>query len=252
MKKVLLMMLGAALLMSSCGTYEAEGAYTGSTFGNILGSAIGGIAGGWRGEHIGSLIGTVGGAAAGAAIGAAADNKREAKIQERRAAAWGVNSRQTAQRQNDGSGFDAQMRGDDRISFSGGDNSAASGEALVIRNAGVYEAVNDGVITRGEKCEVIFEIANTADQPVYDVFPLVEEATGNKHIHISPNMRVESIAPHMSIRYTAVLVADRGLRNGQIQVRLGVAQGNKLVSSQNRMFTVPTSKLEKNEGTGGR
>jgi len=243
MKKVLMMMLGASLLMSSCGTYEAEGAYTGSMFGNMLGSAIGGIAGGWRGEHIGSLVGTLGGAAAGAAIGAAADNKREARMMERQAAMNGINRQSDRmQRQHDDSGFDAQMRGDDRITFMGSDNRAAYGEALVIRNAGVYEAIHDGVLTRGERCEVIFEIANTTDQPAYNVFPLVEETTGNKHIHISPNMRVESIAPHQAIRYTATLTADQGLRNGQIQVRVGVALGSELVKSQRRLFTVPTSK----------
>jgi hypothetical protein len=111
-----------------------------------------------------------------------------------------------------------------------------------VRNAGVYEDQRDGVLTRGEAAKVIFEIVNTSSQPVYDVFPLVEEATGNKHVHISPNLRIESIAPHQAVRYTASLVADRGLRNGQIAVRVGVAQGNSVISSQTRQFTVNTAK----------
>ena len=297
MKTGLSILVGAALLMSSCGSYEATGAYTGSQFGNMIGSAIGGIAGGWRGHEIGSLIGTVGGAAAGAAIGHAADKAQERRYEERAAARQQQQVRQRraatqnrsydygqsgygqngyGQNGQDQSGFDPQMRGDDRITFDDGSNTpnggnvpnvtnvpnvsntpnrgnapsqgfglgfgATAGPALVIRNAGVYEDIRDGVLTRGEACKVIFEIANNSDHPVMDVFPLVEESTGNRHIHISPNMRIESIAPHQSVRYTASLVADRGLRNGQIMVRVGVAQGRNLIQSQTRQFNVPTAK----------
>ena len=247
MKKFLVIMIGAAVMLSSCDTYEAAGAYTGSAFGNMLGSAIGGIAGGWRGHEIGSLVGTVGGAAIGAAVGKATDERR---YEERAAARRQRQQRAESRRQTtnrDRGGYDAQMRGDDRIDFNGGGSSNAymgssTGEALVIRKAGVYEEQQNGVLTRGEKCSVIFEIANTTSMPVYDVFPLVEETTRNKHIHISPNMRVESIAPHQAIRYTATLLADKGLKDGQIEVRIGVAQGNNVVNSQTRVFQVPTAK----------
>ncbi len=266
MKKFLVIMIGAAVMLSSCDTYEAAGAYTGSAFGNMLGSAIGGIAGGWRGHEIGSLVGTVGGAAIGAAVGKATDERRyEERAAARRQRQQRAESRrQTTNRDRGGydqgsynqggynqgydqSGYDAQMRGDDRIDFNGGGSSNAymgssTGEALVIRKAGVYEEQQNGVLTRGEKCSVIFEIANTTSMPVYDVFPLVEETTRNKHIHISPNMRVESIAPHQAIRYTATLLADKGLKDGQIEVRIGVAQGNNVVNSQTRVFQVPTAK----------
>ena len=264
MKKVLIFAIGACLLMSSCGSYEATGAYTGGQFGHVLGSAIGGIAGGWRGHEIGSLIGTIGGAAAGAAIGAAADRQQQQRYEDRVAA---VRSQQARQREsvrnNSGydqqgygqdygdSGYDPQMRGDDRIVFDDGSSNTPgmgqrfgnnAGAALVIRNVGIYEDVRDGRLTRGEKCTVIFEIANNTDAPIYDVYPLVEEATGNRHIHISSNVRVESIAPHQAIRYTATLMADNGLRNGQIEVRVGVAQGNNVIKSQTKQYFVPTSR----------
>ena len=265
MKKGLFILIGAVLLMSSCGSYEATGAYTGSQFGNVLGSAIGGIAGGWRGHEIGSLIGTVGGAAAGAAIGHAADKAQERKYEERVAARQSsINRRATGTQGgsygNDGydqSGFDPAMRGDDRIVFDGDDgndrvtrgddrmgfnNAPAGTPILVIRNAGIYETSRDGMLSRGETCKVIFEIQNNSSSPAFDVFPLVEEATGNKHIHISPNLRIESIAPHQAVRYTATLSADQGLRNGQIQIRVGVAQGNSLIHSQTRQFTLTTVK----------
>lgn len=268
MKKGLIIALGACLLMSSCGSYEATGAYTGGQFGHVLGSAIGGIAGGWRGHEVGSIIGTIGGAAAGAAIGAAADKAQQQRYEDRVAA---VRSRQQGSRQQresvssnsgygqqgygqqnyDQSGFDPQMRGDDRISFDDGTSAApgiaqgfadTQGPVLTVRNAGVYEDVRDGKLTRGEKMTVIFEVVNNGSQTAYDVYPLVEEATGNRHIHISSNVRVESIAPRQAIRYTATLMADRGLRDGQVEIRVGVAQGNNVIKSQTKQFFVPTSR----------
>ena len=262
MKKGLIIVLGACLLMSSCGSYEATGAYTGGQFGHVLGSAIGGIAGGWRGHEVGSIIGTIGGAAAGAAIGAAADKAQQQRYEDRVAA---VRSRQQGSRQQresvssnsgydqqgydqqgygqqnyDQSGFDPQMRGDDRIVFDDGTSAApgiaqgfadTQGPVLTVRNAGVYEDVRDGKLTRGEKMTVIFEVVNNGSQTAYDVYPLVEEATGNRHIHISSNVRVESIAPRQAIRYTATLMADRGLRDGQVEIRVGVAQGGPTLST---------------------
>lgn len=270
MKKGMIIVLGACLLMSSCGSYEATGAYTGGQFGHVLGSAIGGLAGGWRGHEIGSIVGTIGGAAAGAAIGAAHDRAQQQRYEDRVAA---VRSQQARQRESvrsnggydqqgygqqgydqqgyDQSGYDPQMRGDDRIVFDDGQGSTqgygqsfarTTGPALAIRNAGIYEDLRDGKLTRGEKCSVIFEIVNNSNETVYDVYPLVEEATGNRHIHISSNVRVESIAPHQAIRYTATLIADRGLRDGQIEVRIGVAQGNNVIKSQTRQFFVPTTR----------
>lgn len=217
------MIMGAAMLLSSCGTYQATGTYTGAQFGHVIGSAIGGISGGWRGHEMGSLIGTVGGAVVGSAIGAAADRKQERKYEERRNA-------RPMQRQSTRDNYD------DRITFN------QSSSPLEIRNAGVYEKQRDGVLTRGEECTVVFEIYNSSDRAVYDVYPLVEDVTGNKHISISPNLRVESIGPRQAIRYTATILADRRLKDGQIEVTVGVAQGRQVVESQTRLFTIPTAK----------
>ena len=118
MKKVMFYAAVAALLVSSCGTYQGSGAYVGAQFGSILGSAIGGISNGHRGSNIGTIVGMVGGAVVGSAIGAAADQKdkqevrdRYHKVMERKA------QEQNRQYDNDGydSGFDATMSGDDRL-----------------------------------------------------------------------------------------------------------------------------------------
>lgn len=238
------MILLAALMLSSCDSYNtATGAYAGGQFGHVIGSAIGGITGGRHGYEWGSLIGTVGGMAAGAAIGSSIDKKQEAKYEQRRET---VQQRQRAQartnqRVSDDSGYDPQGGGDDRIEF---DDAPASypSASLEIRHAGIFETQRDGVLTRGEECSVVFEIFNTSDRTIYDVRPLVEDVTGNKHVNISPNLRIESIAPHRGIRYTATIVADKKLKDGEILVRVGVAQGNKELTSQTHQFNVPTAR----------
>ena len=217
MKKGFMMMMGVLLIMSSCTSNTAGGAYVGGQFGHVIGSAVGGITGGWRGHHTGALIGTVGGMVAGAAIGSAIDKAEERKYEER-----------IPQRRNLPEYERVYM--DDVVSM------------LEIRHAEILESQRDGVLTRGEECTVVFEIHNTSDNPVYDICPFVEDATGNKHINISPNLRIESIGPRQAVRYTATILADKKLKDGEIVVRLGVAQGGRTISTQTREFRVPTAK----------
>ena len=75
MKKGIICVLVSLLFLSSCATYEGQGAVAGGSLGAILGSAIGGIAGGRHGRDVGTLIGAASGAMAGAAIGQQADKK---------------------------------------------------------------------------------------------------------------------------------------------------------------------------------
>lgn len=266
MKRNLLLLLGGALLFSSC--YDAgSGAVAGGQFGYVIGSAIGGITGGGRGHHWGALIGTVSGVATGAAIGAATEKAREERqmeaARERRNNRYDRSDRDDRydrydrdsgydNRDNsryDESDYDPRGRGDDRVDFGiGGPGGAASGSVqssespLEIRNAAISETQRDGVLTRGEECTVRFEIHNTSGEPVYDIRPLVSDVTGNKNVKISPNLLIESIGPHQGVRYTATIVGGKKLKDGEIKVMVGVSQRQRMVSSQTRYFTVPTAK----------
>jgi len=255
MKKIALTLIGSVLLMSSCGTYTGEGAATGAAFGSILGSAIGGISGGWRGHDIGTIVGMAGGAVIGAAVGAAADQKvEEARQQRYDDYQRGVNHRVSGE---DESGFDATNSGDDRITFDGagprdnasprentGPRDAASPleykPLIEIRNARIIDADHDGIIRAGEECRVTFEVMNRSSMTLYDVQPTVTDVSGNKHITISPNLHVESIAPNSGIRYTASILAGKKLKDGTAIIRVGVTQGNQEITSQVQEFTVQT------------
>lgn len=261
MKRNLLLLLGGALLLSSC--YDAgQGAVTGGHFGYVLGSAIGGITGGGRGHDWGALIGTVSGVATGAAIGAATENAREERQME--AARERRRQRSDSYERNSGydnrersrydeSDYDDRGRGDDRVDFgiAGPEGNGPKGTVskslsseptLEIRNAAITEKNRDGVLTRGEECTVRFEIFNMSGKPIFDVLPIVGEVTGNKHVKISPNLRIESIAPHQGIRYTATIVGGKKLKEGEIKVMVGVSHRQHVISSQTRYYTIPTAK----------
>jgi hypothetical protein len=113
---------------------------------------------------------------------------------------------------------------------------------LEIRHARLLDSSRDGVLTRGEEARMVFEIYNNSSQYVFNVQPSVAEVTGNRHIHISENILVESIAPGKGVRYTANIKADSYLRNGQAVIRIGVFQNNKEIPSQTKEFSIRTSK----------
>jgi hypothetical protein len=216
-----------------------------------------------------------GGAAVGAAIGAQADQRRQEQIEgyhrrmEERQRQYDY-QQDSYQHHTDNSGFDATNSGDDRIDIGiGGPNGekpsasntqthtdgngsvslsqlermdAAKHEVVLIRNARFIDADQDGILKAGEECKITFEIMNYTRHTIYDVQPTVYEVEGNKNLYISPNLHVESIGPRQGIRYTASILADKRLKDGEIIVKIGVAQGGREINSQTREFKVPTAK----------
>ena len=270
MKKTIITLSLCALLLSSCGTYTGQGAYVGAQFGTILGSAVGGLSGGWRGSDAGAIIGMAGGAAIGAAIGAAADQREAERYEDYR--------RERAARRNDrvavtpppatdadDSGYDSTNSGDDRVDFgiSGPTDEQAAKlpetpaapasektvsvsdlqrlrPAIEVRNVRIVDAREEGVIHAGEQCKVVFEIMNRSNYTLHDIQPLVNELTGNKHLHVSPNLHIESIAPGTGVRYTATVLADKRLKDGQAVLRVAVAHHDREQEAQTRQFTLVT------------
>ena len=264
MKKVILLMLCSSLVMGGCDTYTGSGAYAGGSIGSILGSAIGGLSGGPRGSDMGTIIGMAGGAVVGAVIGSQADQaqaEREATYQqdrvERRSGYPSVTDNPEI--------FDSNNGGDDRLyDFKGkdytGDYSAQQpttsmptatveelgarfsySPTLEIVNARFVDDNEDNCLNRNETCKVIFEIVNRGHAPVYDVVPTVVETTGNKHIFISPSIHVEKISPGSGVRYTAMVKADRKLKDGMARFCVSVIHEGKSISKVNE-FNIPTKR----------
>ncbi|MDY4556379.1 MAG: hypothetical protein SO468_09430 [Prevotella sp.] len=239
MKKVIVYSLVGAMLLSSCSTTES-GASNGAFFGSIIGSAIGGISGGHRGSDIGTLVGMAGGAVVGAAIGQASEKAEQRKYDE-------------YMRRRTDSGFDPNNGGDDRIvmetevpsnTVSLDELKNMTGynvninESIQLRHENFTDANGDGNISPGEECKVSFEIMNNSDGEIFNVIPTVIETTGNKHIHISPTVRVESIKPHQGVRYTATILADKRLKDGNAVIRVTVTQGQNDIASMAKEFNI--------------
>ena len=268
MKKVILLMLCSSLVMSSCDTYTGSGAYAGGSIGSILGSAIGGLSGGPRGSDMGTIIGMAGGAVVGAVIGSQADKAqadREAAYQQDRVERSSGSDYSNTPVTDNPEIFDSNNGGDDRLyDFKGkdytGDYSAQQpttsmptatveelgarfsySPTLEIVNARFVDDNEDNCLNRNETCKVIFEIVNRGHEPVYDVVPTVVETTGNKHIFISPSIHVEKISPGSCVRYTAMVKADRKLKDGMARFCVSVIHEGKSISKVNE-FNIPTKR----------
>lgn len=268
MKKVILLMLCSSLVMGSCDTYTGSGAYAGGSIGSILGSAIGGLSGGPRGSDMGTIIGMAGGAVVGAVIGSQADKAqadREAAYQQDRVERRSGGDYSNAPVTDNPEIFDSNNGGDDRLyDFKGkdytGDYSAQQpttslptatveelgarfsySPTLEIVNARFVDDNEDNCLNRNETCKVIFEIVNRGHEPVYDVVPTVVETTGNKHIFISPSIHVEKISPGSGVRYTAMVKADRKLKDGMARFCVSVIHEGKSISKVNE-FNIPTKR----------
>ena len=268
MKKVILLMLCSSLVMGSCDTYTGSGAYAGGSIGSILGSAIGGLSGGPRGSDMGTIIGMAGGAVVGAVIGSQADQAqadREAAYQQDRVERRSGSDYSNTPVTDNPEIFDSNNGGDDRLyDFKGkdytGDYSAQQpttsmptatveelgarfsySPTLEIVNARFVDDNEDNCLNRNETCKVIFEIVNLGHEPVYDVVPTVVETTGNKHIFISPSIHVEKISPGSGVRYTAMVKADRKLKDGMARFCVSVIHEGKSISKVNE-FNIPTKR----------
>lgn len=268
MKKVILLMLCSSLVMSSCDTYTGSGACAGGSIGSILGSAIGGLSGGPRGSDMGTIIGMAGGAVVGAVIGSQADQAqadREAAYQQDRVERRSGSDYSNTPVTDNPEIFDSNNGGDDRLyDFKGkdytGDYSAQQpttsmptatveelgarfsySPTLEIVNARFVDDNEDNCLNRNETCKVIFEIVNRGHEPVYDVVPTVVETTGNKHIFISPSIHVEKISPGSGVRYTAMVKADRKLKDGMARFCVSVIHEGKSISKVNE-FNIPTKR----------
>ena len=173
---------------------------------------------------------------------------------------------------NDESGFDPNNGGDDRIEMEPESPATASvrnssdepyttveaktvtldqlkamtnynvniNERIQLRNVSFVDADGNGEIQPEEECKVSFEIMNNSDVEIFDVVPTVIEVSGNKHIHISPGIRVESIKPHQGVRYSATVKADKRLKDGNAVIRVAVAQGQNDITSQVKEFNITT------------
>jgi len=280
-KSLILSLSAAVVLSSCstyAGSGAITGGSLGSILGSAIGGIAGGARGSDIGSIVGMAGGAIIGASTGAKADRRVkddvhdhyEKVQHRKERERRnQTGYDYYNQTDGYAQSDGvdsSGFDKTNSGDDRIyDFQGSDYTgsysaaepsiktpaASSVDKLVgnyqytpnieIVNARFVDDNQDGVLSRNEVGKIIFEVMNRGDKVISDVQPSVLETTGNAHIYISPSIHIESIAPGKGVRYTALVKADKKLKNGMARFALTVLQGQKSISKVTE-FDIKTSK----------
>ena len=261
--------LSAALLASGCGSISdggASGGFLGAELGSILGSAIGGISGGPRGSDVGTIVGMAGGAVVGAVVGNAADKAQQGKAERydgnyRGDDRNGNSSYDSRSYDNTGdnatSDFDPENGGDDVIQFDApagntsveepdvvsklqSDPAPVSASPLELRSVRFVGKGNGLELHSGELAKVVVEVYNNTPEYMYNVKPMVMETSGNKHVFVSAPIIVEKIAPGKGIRYTAMVKADKKLKDGKVHFTVCAQESAQLRKSEIREFDVTT------------
>ena len=275
MKRLVMSVATAALLLSSCGGAQGTGMFVGANMGGMLGSAVGGLFGGMNGSNIGTIIGVAGGAAAGGAI---AKSKAERAQQRPFDSSYeGVdglysnfNGPDVALSSDNSLSSNlvnaSYSNNDDRIYPFGSAQTAQpqdynttqtvtvgqlerkaqpqnerTRDVVELRKPRFQDDNNDNILVRNEMAQVTFEIFNNGTEPLYNVDPIVEETTGNKHVYISPTLSVQRIDPGKGIRYTALVTTDKWLKNGNITLKVYARQGTRTITAIQE-FNIPTRK----------
>ena len=224
--------------------------YIGANMGGMLGSAVGGLFGGMNGSNIGTIIGVAGGAAAGGAI---AKNKADRAQQRPFDSSYeGVdglysnfNGSDVALSSDNSLSSNlvnaSYSNNDDRIYPFGSAQVAQpqdynttqtvtvgqlerkaqpqnerTRDIVELRNPRFQDDNNDNILVRNEMAQVTFEIFNNGTEPLYNVDPIVEETTGNKHgLHFSYIVGYNASTQGKGIRYTALVTTDKWLKEWQ-------------------------------------
>ena len=110
--------------------------------------------------------------------------------------------------------------------------------ALEIRN--VRYVGNGTTLSSGELARVTVEVYNNSTASLYNVCPAVVETTHNKHIAVSAPIIIEKIAPGKGIRYTAMVKADRKLKDGTAHFKVFASEKKGGTQSSVAEFDITT------------
>lgn len=214
MKNYLIPLLAATLALSSCTTYsEWNRGTTGAYVGSMFGSLIGDIVGGYHGSNVGALIG----GAAGAAIGVASAQEHDKAVSDYYAHRSKSHKHHT---------YSDYSYDDDIYYGNGRDYSyvAPTSPAYSLEVSNIVFADYNGnrILEGGETAYVTFDIRNTSGRAIYNVAPVI--SCDNRRVQISPTATIAHIGAGRSMRYKAVVQAQRNVRSGQAVFNIGFAQ----------------------------
>lgn len=239
MKKNILLLLAATLLLGSCTSYDSwNRTTTGMSLGAMFGSTVGGLIGGYRGSDAGMLIGGAIGGAVGAASAGAAESKRNNGYEE---GDYATNHRSYSRSNSHHNNRNSRDYNDGAVEygqFSEYDHAPASvASQLEVGNIVFADANGNRVLEPRERAYVTFEIYNRSNSTAYNVAPIV--TCDEKRINISPTAIIGDILPGQSLRYKAAIVGKRNLRNRSVTFTIAFPDNSGNVVTM-RSFNVRT------------
>lgn len=201
MKKQFTLIFALALLLSGCTSYDTwNRTTTGMTLGAMFGSTVGGILGGNQGADAGMLFGGAVGGAVGAASAKSAEEKRR---NESTQGTYPYGERRHERRHRH---TDVEYGRYEEYDYA-----YAPLSQLEVNHVVFADANGNRLLEAGERAYVSFEIHNRGFRPVYNVAPIV--VCDYKRIKISPTAIIGDLHPGETMRYKAVIVAKRNVRN---------------------------------------
>ena len=207
MKKVILTLATATMVLTSCGTM-GFGTSMGAMVGGTLGSIAGDMAGGRHGSSLGGLIGSV----AGMAVGAAID---EQQARER---------------------MEEASRNTSRV------GQLDNAMAYIELDNFIYSDSNyNDTIEAGENCQITFDVENTRNRTVTNITPILELIVDNKGIKIGNPTQISKLSANSKVTYSIPVYGTSHLKDGEAEFR-AYAVDSKGNASDSREFTLPTKK----------
>jgi hypothetical protein len=202
----------------------------GAQVGGMVGSIIGGSNDSYAGWAIGNIMGTV----AGAAIGNAVSTPKQSQQQS--------TAPYTYQQQQDNSypePVNSNNRDDNSRYDRGQSYNNVAALPVAIQNIRFVDENNDHVIQAGEFCKLIFELHNTGNQTINNIYPNI--LLSNKRVGVSNPVLIQTLRPGEKMRYTASIYGYSNLRDGSVDFTITASQQNGATGDQ-RQFTLNTQR----------
>ena len=209
MKKVILTLTTAAMLLTSCGTM-GFGTSMGAMVGGTLGSIAGDMAVGRHGSSLGGLIGSV----AGMAVGSAIEEQQMRNRMEQAA---------------NNAPIVIQVEQEDQMAY------------IDLNNFIYSDSNNNDTIEAGENCQITFDVENTGDKTITNITPILELVTDSKGIKIGDPTQISRLSAHSKVTYSVPVNGTSRLKDGEVDFRAYVIDSNGN-TSDSREFTLPTKK----------
>lgn len=219
MKKIILFVAAAALVLSSCtSSSQFGGVVAGSSLGGMFGSSIGGIFGGPRGHDVGGAIGMLAGGVVGAA--ATAENNSSSSSSS---SSSSYSSSNNSVYYDDYDNYSAPRQ----RSYS---SRASQWRSLEVSNLRFSDQNDNRALDAGERAVIVMDIYNRGDVTLYDIAPVI--TCDNRRINISPSAMVSQLEPGQGFRYTAEIVARQRVKAGTTTFTISFGSGNNAVTAK--------------------